>query len=1272
MARRDETPRDLLFGLLALHTGLIDQDQLLAAFGAWSRAKGSTLAEILIERGSIDAESRSILNAMAEKQLKLHGGDAEKSLAAIAVGPSTREKLAALGDSDLTASVAHVGSHTTAPNGAATMSVGTATSEGQRFRVLRFHAQGGLGAVFVALDGELNREVALKQILDRHADDEISRTRFLIEAEITGGLEHPGIVPVYGLGHYGNGRPYYAMRFIRGDSLKEAISAFHTDESLIVDPGKRSLALRKLLRRFVDVCNAVDYAHGRGVLHRDLKPGNVIVGRYGETFVVDWGLAKAIGRAEAGSKSDERTLMPSSSSGSAETLPGLAIGTPAYMSPEQALGDLEKLGPRSDVYSLGATLYTLLTGRPPFDMTDPGTMFRQVQEGAFPPPHHIDPSIERALEAVCLKAMATKPEDRHVTARALADDIDRWAADEPTSAWAEPFSVRARRWMRRNRTAVTAASATLLMAVVGLAGVLAVEARANKALTAKNSELDNANRLKDEANAGLLEANDRVQARFELAREAIRSFQAGVNEDDMLKGKELEGLRNKLLRSAAGFYERLEKLLQGQTDRPSRAILAQSYFELGDLTEKIGIKPEALAVHRKSLAIRRDLAAGTNADASSTLDLARSLIAAGLLAEATGDNAGALAAYEEARTLARPLADGSGSTVAARDILGTTHHRIGRVLSITGKPAEALESYRRAETIRRKLAEESPAVTHFRSSLADTYNNIGLVHSQTGQPAEALESHRLALEIRQKLADENPAVTEFRNRLAYSYVSLGYVHSQTGQPAEALESYRRALAIQLRLADENPAVTEFRNRLATTHDSIGLLHSQTGRPTEALESYRLALAIYQKLADENPAVTEFLGNLAGSYFNIGFLQFQTGKPAESLESSRRALAIYQKLADENPAVTQFRSSLANSHISIGILQTQAGLHVEALESQRRALAIYQKLADENPSFTHYQRNLSVTHYNIGRTQELTGQLADALESHRHAVAIQQRLADENPAVTDFRNDLASSHFGIGLIQSQAGHPAEASESYRLALSIQQKLADENPTVTQYRGNQADSHISIGNVQSQTGQPAEALESYRLAVAILQKLADENPAATDFRNRLALIHYNISDVQWQTGHPAEALESQRRALAIRQKLADNHPKIVQYQSDLASSLSWVGKFRFLASDVTGAMVEFRQAVAIMERLPVNTAYLYDLACYQSLLAAVSARPGSGVSDDEQEALALAAVTTLRRTIGSGYRDVSHMRTDTDLDPLRSRPDFQLLMRDLAFPADPFAR
>ena len=194
--------RNLLFGLLALQNGLINQVQLVAAFQAWTLDKAHALADHLVCRGDLEADDRSAVEALVARHLKKHGDDPEKSLAALDLNRSTRESLAAAGGAQVEATLAHLGSGSDLRNADRTASyvVGTATSDGQRFRVLRPHARGGLGAVFVALDEELHREVALEQILDHHADDTASRTRFLVEAEITGGLEHPGIVPVYGLG----------------------------------------------------------------------------------------------------------------------------------------------------------------------------------------------------------------------------------------------------------------------------------------------------------------------------------------------------------------------------------------------------------------------------------------------------------------------------------------------------------------------------------------------------------------------------------------------------------------------------------------------------------------------------------------------------------------------------------------------------------------------------------------------------------------------------------------------------------------------------------------------------------------------------------------------------------------------------------------------------------------------------------------------------------------------------------------------------------------
>jgi WD40 repeat protein/serine/threonine protein kinase len=354
-----------------------------------------------------------------------------------------------------------------------------AASPGQalRFRVVRPHGQGGLGKVFVAHDAELQREVALKEIQERYADDPEAQARFLAEAEITGRLEHPGIVPVYGLGRYPDGRPFYATRFIQGESLEEAIQRLHGRKTTGADSEPSSLALRKLLGRFVEACNTIAYAHSRGVIHRDLKPEHIMMGPYGETFVVDWGLARPFGPTLGDSSPAAAPLTPSG--GVVKTLDGAVVGTPLYMSPEQAAGRGDELGPVSDVYSLGATLYCLLTGRSPFSEANVLLLLEQVCQGCFLRPRQVKAAVPSALEAVCLKAMAGRPADRYPSPRALADDVERWLADEPVSVYREPLPAQLWRWARKHRTLVGLIAAVLsVLATVGVAWMLVSQARA--------------------------------------------------------------------------------------------------------------------------------------------------------------------------------------------------------------------------------------------------------------------------------------------------------------------------------------------------------------------------------------------------------------------------------------------------------------------------------------------------------------------------------------------------------------------------------------------------------------------------------------------------------------------------------------------------------------------------------------------------------------------------------------------------------------------------
>ena len=331
---------------------------------------------------------------------------------------------------------------------------------------LKFLQRGGLGSVYVGEDSTAHRRVAVKFLHPHLAIDPMCRERFELEAEVTGRLEHPGVIPLYGTGRQPGGQPFYCMRFIDGRSMDEMISELFDDERhgkiASVELDRR---YRQLLGHFVSVCQTIAYAHNRGIVHRDLKPANIMLGKYGETIVVDWGLAVPVVREETFRQSGEKTLMPVPDGDSSS---GGGGGTPVYMSPEQA-SNLAPT-PASDIYSLGGTLFKIVCGCPAVTGETAVEIRSKVIDGRIDTADQTRPRVPPPLASIVAKAMSLRPRERYLTAMELAEDVDAYLADDKVTAHQEPWYARMLRLGRKHRAATQ--TVVLSSAVLAIASVL--------------------------------------------------------------------------------------------------------------------------------------------------------------------------------------------------------------------------------------------------------------------------------------------------------------------------------------------------------------------------------------------------------------------------------------------------------------------------------------------------------------------------------------------------------------------------------------------------------------------------------------------------------------------------------------------------------------------------------------------------------------------------------------------------------------------------------
>ncbi len=418
-----EADRDLLFGLLALWVRLIEPAQLIAANTMRASRQNLSLPELLIELGWLKSSDKAHVDDLVEQELRKTAADAQAAATVHHEGPP-----AASADPERTIAPPEVqrspGDLTQVYGATADLTGLHQPGAEERYTLVRLHATGGIGRVWLALDNDLGREVALKELRPDQAGNAALQARFLKEAQITGQLEHPGIVPVYELVRRPDSQqPFYTMRFIKGRTLCEAARAFHVERQA---SRFDSLEWSTLLNAFVMVCNTVAYAHSRGVLHRDLKGQNVVLGAFGEVEVLDWGLAKLVDATELVASEASGTAGAVESAETAMTRAGDVIGTPANMAPEQAQGELGQIDHRTDVYGLGSILYEILTGEPPFSGPDAHDVLRRVKEEEPAPPSRLWAEVPAALEAACLRALAKRPADRFAAASELAHEVQQW------------------------------------------------------------------------------------------------------------------------------------------------------------------------------------------------------------------------------------------------------------------------------------------------------------------------------------------------------------------------------------------------------------------------------------------------------------------------------------------------------------------------------------------------------------------------------------------------------------------------------------------------------------------------------------------------------------------------------------------------------------------------------------------------------------------------------------------------------------------------------
>jgi tetratricopeptide (TPR) repeat protein/tRNA A-37 threonylcarbamoyl transferase component Bud32 len=792
------------------------------------------------------------------------------------------------------------------------ISVG-ASSAAARYLLGEEIARGGMGVVYRATDTVLGREVAVKVLQEKYAPASGTARRFADEARITGQLQHPNIPAMHDLGVFPDGRPFLAMKLIKGETLENLLKH-------CADPAENR---GRFVAAFEQVCQAVAYAHAHDVIHRDLKPANVMVGAFGEVQVMDWGLAKVLG-----ARPEERTNLDATTAPTAVrslresddlfTQTGSVLGTPAFMPPEQAAGAVTTIDRRSDVFGLGAVLAVILTGRPPFVAdTSESTRVKAAQGDVGECLARLDTcGADPDLVGLCRRCLAPRPEDRPADASAVAKAVAalRVAADERARraeldrvrAEAEAREAAARAAAQRQRRRLLLAASGVIAAVLlaGLSVSLWQMRRAMQALAAEQQA------RRDEAKA------------LEQAFAALRSMTAEVVERKFAQGTALTADDRGFLRGVIAQFDAFAAIKGDDAD--SRAVRAEGRFRVGTIRHRLGELREAEQDYDQAVSIREQLAADFPTRPEFRQTLADSHTNRGMVRSDTGRLKEAETDWNAALSILEELATDFPDRPEFRQKLAGSHLNRGTLRRATGQLREAEEDFDKALSIQKQLAADFPSRPDFRQQLAGSHNSRGVVRRATGRLREAEADYEQAVSIRKQLVTDFPDRPEYRLSLAGSHLNRGILRRDMGRLPEAEEDYGHALSIQKQLAADFPSRPDFRQELANGHNSRGSLLGDMGRLKEAEADFDQALSIHKQLAADFPSRPEFRRMLASSHVNRGTLLRITGRLQEAEKDHGQALTIYTRLAADFPNQPDLRGELAGTYVHLATLHQKQG------------------------------------------------------------------------------------------------------------------------------------------------------------------------------------------------------------------------------------------------------------------------------------------------------------------------------------------------------------